>query len=268
MRKGRGNEEGGIVTAPSINQPTDTRTETRHCVINAAGSGAAALGSALHHRRPLLGYTATMRSNRPNCVFCERLLQGRSDVLWDQALARTDDYLVVPTKGSLLPGWVLVVANTHILCAGALEAQSVAAFDQGLRTAQALVESKFGPVTMFEHGPVTDGSALGCGVDHLHIHAAPLAFSLRAEFQRLYPTSVWHRADDWQELRSVHAAGVPYVAIREPAGALEWCEAPSNVRQPLRRAVASGLGVDEQFDYNLHPYAENATRTIEVLATV
>jgi diadenosine tetraphosphate (Ap4A) HIT family hydrolase len=209
-----------------------------------------------------------MRSIRPSCVFCERLLQRRSDVLWDQALARTDDYLVVPTKGSLLPGWVLVVANTHILCAGALETESAAAFEQALNTGRALVESKFGPVTLFEHGPVTDGSALGCGVDHLHIHAAPLAFSLRAEFQKLYPTSVWHKADDWQELRSIHAAGIAYVTIREPAGPLEWCEAPPNVRQPLRRAVASGLGADERFDYNLYPYAENATRTIEVLAAV
>jgi diadenosine tetraphosphate (Ap4A) HIT family hydrolase len=209
-----------------------------------------------------------MRSIRPSCVFCERLLRRRSDVLWDQALAQTDDYLVVPTKGSLVPGWVLVVANTHILCAGALEMPSSAAFEQGLSTARSLVEPKFGPVTLFEHGPVTDGSALGCGVDHLHIHAAPLAFSLRAAFQNLYPTSVWHRADDWQELRSVHLAGVPYVAIREPAGPLEWCEAPPNVRQPLRRAVASGLGADERFDYNVYPYAENASRTIEALATV
>ena len=207
---------------------------------------------------------------RANCVFCERILQRRSDVVWDQALAQNDRYVVVPTKGSLVPGWVLLVAKAHVLCGGALDCSAAAGFVEGLDITRRLIEPRFGPITPLEHGPVTEGTALGCGVDHLHIHAAPLAFSLRDEFQRLYPRSSfsWRRVPAWQGLQSVHSAGISYVAIQEPGGPLEWCEAPSDVRQPLRRAVAAGMGAAERFDYNLHPHTENVTRTIEVLSAL
>jgi diadenosine tetraphosphate (Ap4A) HIT family hydrolase len=207
-----------------------------------------------------------MGSQLQNCVFCERILQGRSDVVCDQALAENDEYVVVPTKGSLVPGWLLVVAKVHVLCAGASPSSSPGGLQEILTTARRLIEPRFGPVTLFEHGPVTDGTALGCGVDHLHIHAAPLAFSLRAEFQRLFPESNWRRIAGWQDLEPIHSEGVSYVAVQEPGGPLEWCEAPPSVRQPLRRAIAAAIGAEERFDYNVYPYDENVVRTIEAVS--
>jgi ATP adenylyltransferase len=207
-----------------------------------------------------------MSSLLQNCVFCERILQRRSDVACDQALAESDEYVVVPTKGSLVPGWLLVVAKGHVLCAGASPFSLPDGLQDILTITRHLIEPRFGPVTLFEHGPATDGTALGCGVDHLHIHAAPLAFSLRTEFQRLFPRSHWRGVTRWRDLQPIHSEGVSYVAVQEPGGPLEWCEAPPNVRQPLRRAVAAAIGEDERFDYNLYPYDENVARTIEALS--
>jgi ATP adenylyltransferase len=195
-------------------------------------------------------------------------VQRRSNVAWDRVLAQTADYIVVPTKGALVPGWVLVVAKEHSLCAGALEQTATASLDEAIAIAKDLIEPKFGPVTLFEHGPVTDGSALGCGVDHLHIHVAPLAFSLRAAFHGLFDAADWNELTGWSGLHAVHGDRIPYVAIQQPGERLGWCRAPLGVRQPLRRAVADGIGVGEQFDYNLHPHSENVVRTVELLAAV
>ena len=203
-----------------------------------------------------------------NCVFCERILRRRSDMVWDRTLAETADYAVVPTKGALVPGWLLVVAKEHLLCTGALRSSAMAGLSEAIAVAKGLVESKFGPATLFEHGPESEGTALGCGVDHLHVHVAPLAFSLRAAFQRLYPDSCWKSVADWRDLCPVHAGRMPYIAVQESDEELGWCPAPINVRQPLRRAVATATGARDHFDYNLHPYTENVTRTVELLTAV
>jgi hypothetical protein len=64
----------------------------------------------------------------------------------------------------------------------------------------------------------------------------------------------------------MHSNGVPYIAVQEPGESLYWSPPPHGVRQPLRRAVASAIGVPERFDYNVHPHADNIAATVRVLA--
>ena len=109
---------------------------------------------------------------------------------------------------------------------------------------------------------------LGCSVDHLHVHVAPLSFSLRSAFQGLYPESTWALVNDWSDLHSVHESRVPYVAIQEPCEQLRWAPAPADTRQPLRRAIASAAGESDQFDYSLHPHTDNVTRTVGLLTAM
>jgi ATP adenylyltransferase len=202
------------------------------------------------------------------CPLCVHVLQRQSGDPWDQAIAETPDYVIVPTKGALVAGWLLVVSREHVLCTGALHDQRrMSSLRSAIDVAKELVETRFGPATIFEHGPVMHGTPVGCGVDHLHIHVAPLPTSIRACAQELYPTT-WNRIGAWDQLTAVHTAGVPYIAVQEPGDALYWAVAPSNVRQPLRRAAARAVGVEEQFDYNVHPQRENVIRTAGVLAAV
>jgi len=209
-----------------------------------------------------------METVNPGCVFCERILQRPSDIVWDQRLTETPDYVVVPTKGALVPGWLLVVSKEHALCAGALPHAKLDGLKAALDDAKALVEPKFGPVTFFEHGPVVAGTGLGCGIDHLHVHVAPLNFSLREAFLRLYPDSDWHQIGGWCDLQRIHGERTPYVTVLEPGRELEWCVPPVDVRQPLRRAVAGATGAQHEFDYNVHEHHANAVRTLELLAAV
>ncbi len=166
---------------------------------------------------PAQDYTAGMGTLHSDCVFCERILQRRSEAVWDQPLAQTDDYLVVPTKGAIVPGWLMVVSKEHLLCAGALPSDALTGLRRALQITKRLVEPNFGPATLFEHGPTTRGTALGCGVDHLHIHVASLPFSLRTSFRSLYRDSTWTAVTDWTDLSVVHKRGTPYIAIQGPS---------------------------------------------------
>jgi hypothetical protein len=67
-------------------------------------------------------------------------------------------------------------------------------------------------------------------------------------------------------LRTLHRAGIGYAVVGEPGADMAWFQPPSNIRQPLRRAIANQLGVPGLFDYATHPHVENVLRTLEHLA--
>jgi diadenosine tetraphosphate (Ap4A) HIT family hydrolase len=143
-----------------------------------------------------------------NCIFCERLVIGPSNAPWDTTIAETDNYTIVPTKGSLIPGWLLVVSKRHALCSGELSPGDFSCLEHAIGVAREFVEHHFGPATIFEHGPKFPGTSLGCGVDHLHFHVAPLKFSLVEAVASVVPNAVWTKAEGLPTLRAMQRAGI------------------------------------------------------------
>lgn len=201
-----------------------------------------------------------------NCIFCERLVIGPSNAPWDTTIAETDKYTIVPTKGSLVPGWLLVVSKRHALCSGELPPGDFSCLEHAIGVAREFVERHFGPATIFEHGPKFPGTSLGCGVDHLHFHVAPLKFSLVEAVASVVPNAEWTKAEGLPTLRALHRAGIGYAVVREPDADMFWFQPPSSIRQPLRRAIANRLGIPELFDYSAHPHVGNVLRTLEHVA--
>jgi diadenosine tetraphosphate (Ap4A) HIT family hydrolase len=98
------------------------------------------------------------RTYIPDCVFCSNLISLHSSDIWDRRLAETRDYIVTPTKGALLPGWLLVTSRRHVLCAGALDVEELSDLRRAIDRARTLVEKGFGQATLFEHGPAARGT--------------------------------------------------------------------------------------------------------------
>ncbi len=198
------------------------------------------------------------------CIFCERLFGAAAvNAPWDTTIAETDKYRIVPTKGSLVPGWLLVVSKRHVLCSGELETHELNRLERAIGVAKEFVERHFGAATIFEHGPRVAGTSLGCGVDHLHFHVAPLKFSLVEAVDSVVPNAKWAKLEGLPALRTLHKASIGYAVVREPGAEMAWFQPPPSIRQPLRRAIANELGIPELFDYAAHPHVENILRTLE-----
>ena len=155
---------------------------------------------------------------------------------------------------------------SHALCSGELEKHAFNGLEQAIGVATEFVERHFGPATIFEHGPRVPGTSLGCGVDHLHFHVAPLKFSLVKAIGSVVPNARWAKLEGLPALRTLHNAGIGYAVVGEPAAHMTWFQPPPNIRQPLRRAIANHLGIPELFDYTAHPHVENVLRTLEHVA--
>jgi ATP adenylyltransferase len=206
----------------------------------------------------------TTRDSR--CVFCDELLSGRTTGVWDTAIAETDGYVIVPSKGAVVPGWLLVLSKRHLLCAGELCPDEIERLEETVETAKALVERGFGSATVFEHGPAGPGTALGCGIDHLHMHVVSLPFSLVQAVESIFGQMIWSKVT-LPDLARWHRAGSGYAAVQEPNRAMLACRPPSGVRQLLRRAIAQQMGVPHAYDYATHPHTQNVELTLSRLMT-
>jgi ATP adenylyltransferase len=181
----------------------------------------------------------------------------------DQDLFNHPMAAVVPTLGSLVPGWLLVVPRAKSLALRDLPQQHRRDI---LNLARQLADEVkvFGRTPfILEHGPSKPSSAVGCGVDQSHLHVVPmdrdLLNSALADKSVLWTfTSMqdpWSSCSPGQEYLLICRddecyIGVPYVAQS----------------QYFRRKIAHICGTPDAWDYREWPCHENAQRTIEYFA--
>src|SRR3569833_660334 len=101
-------------------------------------------------------------------------LEVGPDALSDVPVLSTSAAVVLPTLGSIVPNWVLVVPR---MCAGSISALPEEARKSLLTlgdTAARTMRSQ--NAVFFEHGPGRDGGVVGCGVDQAHLHVVSTEF--------------------------------------------------------------------------------------------
>ncbi len=209
-----------------------------------------------------------MGDRKALCCFCESPSSSAPKALWDTTLYESDRYFIAPTRGALIPGWLLVVSKRHALCSGAVTEDESRELKDCLEVARRMLRSTFCEPTIFEHGPSRAGSPLGCGIDHLHMHVAPLSFSLRDAVNAQFPATTWNSLPDLSSAKNLFNSGVGYGLIQDPNGRIYWCTPPTGVRQLFRRAIATEIGNPDEFDYAAYPQLSNVQLTLQTLAPV
>jgi diadenosine tetraphosphate (Ap4A) HIT family hydrolase len=183
---------------------------------------------------------------------------------WDVELAGDSRFAVIPSLGSLVPGWVVIVPRTPVqnlrhLSVG--ERRNLCTLSRSIRPYLA----KFpGTIFEFEHGSAYQGSPMGCGVDQAHLHAVPLQFNLIGEartasnqnFRWIDPPD---RLDPWSSVPE----GVEYMVIRSAVDGAVVALVDSPESQWLRKVIAGKLSLTEAWNYRHTPGLPNIRATID-----
>ena len=196
-----------------------------------------------------------------NCPFCEAGV-GPTDTVWyNQPLLSTPNFVVLPSIGALVPGWVLVAPKKHFLSVASIPYRFRQELGGLLKRATGIVEQGFGATVQFEHGPATHNSQIGCGLDHAHIHVVPIGFDL-VDTARSDPTIAWSKLGSG--FHEIQTQGNDYLAITNQVSS--WIGHPiAPVSQYFRKLVALKLGIPDQFDYNKFSHIENVRITAQTL---
>jgi diadenosine tetraphosphate (Ap4A) HIT family hydrolase len=181
-----------------------------------------------------------------------------------RVLVESDNWVVVPTLGSLVPGHIMLVPRGHFYSA-------LACPDPLLRECDAMVDrcatrlrDLYGQqVVMFEHG-TEPGTPDRCGacIEHAHLHLLP--------GPRRFVRSVTSKGHGWISARTLldlrsELRGSAYLLAGEvlPGRAIfarrPDAEVPS---QLLRRVFAAEVGNTKTWDWRKFPCAETLLQTM------
>jgi ATP adenylyltransferase len=194
---------------------------------------------------------------------------NRERAAYDQVLLETHECVVVPTLGSIVPNWLLVVPRRPVLCFR--EWQAITRTNPIWLVGQVLAELKIEAeqTIWFEHGPFAEDSPVGCGVDHAHLHIlvdAPFSYEQFAASAVENARVNWRHGSAQEAYNSI-SAGRSYLV----GGSLSRSVLAEGVEsvgsQFFRRVVAKLASKPYQWDYKTHAHLENVHRTVSAFSS-
>jgi ATP adenylyltransferase len=201
-----------------------------------------------------------------DCCLCSNLVSANSGENWNKPLFESTNFVVIPSLGSLVEGWVLIVPKSHFICIGAFPADLLAELEQTKVAVAGILSQKYGEICAFEHGPHALNRKIGCGVDHAHLHLVPLQFDLRFAAKAFMPPDLNWVSGTLGNCRAIFSEGQDYLYVEQPLGHGRIAAHTHLGSQILRKAIASHLGMPEQFNWRDHPHVDVVSRTIRALS--
>jgi ATP adenylyltransferase len=170
---------------------------------------------------------------------------------------------MVPSLGSLCPGWLLAIPRERLISIRQLKSPERVAFLKFCKAVGRKFSHFYPQAHYFEHGPVREKSNVGCGVDQAHLHIVPTPHRLLDEVIA-DPTVNWMKVDNVDPWAAV-SADVEYYLIS--TSARSYVGIPREPQsQYFRKKLASLNGTPSQWDYREWPHYEHVQRTIEHFA--
>jgi len=201
----------------------------------------------------------------PNCCLCLDLRAERRTDIWNTPLLESENFLAIPSLGSLVPGWVLLLPKDHYLSMGALPSYLVGEMMEVKQELASRLSETFGDLCAFEHGASRTKRNVGCGVDHAHLHVVPINFELRRAAQRFLPSGQRWSSGNLDDCRKAYAEGRDYLYLEQPLGSGSIAVDDDFGSQVFRRAIANELGMSDEYNWREHPQFPNIVSTVRTL---
>lgn len=192
-----------------------------------------------------------------------------SRLLWDTPIFESHSFVALPTVGALVEGWLLVVPKFSYLSFARVSSQLYPELVAFLDEIIPIIESHFGPVSVFEHGPGECKSKIGCGVDYAHLHLVPAPCDLLAGAKRIAPNITWEKITCIDDVRHNANRQDGYWFVQQPYGhgscQIGNCAYGLPHSQLFRKVIADYLGFPDKFDWKQNAQESIITSTVLAL---
>jgi ATP adenylyltransferase len=215
----------------------------------------------------VLSSPASHKGRLLDCRFCQHLANpGEAGEEW-AVVAETEHLVAVPSVGSLLSGWLLVLPKEHDLNFAAATDRS-SRIESELTGLAADWEAVFGPLTWFEHGPKETDSAVGCSIDHAHMHLVPLGELNLLDAARSMLKMRFNPVGALSEATQAIDQDCSYLYLQLPNNT-QWLAASNSIpSQSLRRVIAAEQGREDEWDWKKFPRHDLVTKTLTQAASL
>lgn len=172
----------------------------------------------------------------------------------------TENFVVIPSLGALVEGWLLIVPKVFYLNFSELPIEKLKEVNQIVDHLESCYRPLFkasGSV-VFEHGPAMKQSTAGCGVDYAHLHWVPIDFDLvKGVSDFLNLRYEWQSIRGLEDINSNVVIGKDYLYSRDQYGKSVMTSQEEVPSQTFRKVIAHYLEQPEKFDWKANFGSEN-----------
>lgn len=196
-----------------------------------------------------------------DCQFCTEFTARESTT---RIMTKTDGgWVLLPTIGSLTPGYCLFMPLQHLDAAADITAAGLARVAEEAEEMRTLIQARYGPVILAEHGPRDcELGASCCSHCHLHLIPVPDPDAIAAAYEKTGGPG--RCLSSLADLPS--AADGSYVYLSPRPGEHYYWPSAGFPRQFVRRVCADQLGIGEFYDWRDHPFTAHSEHTFAALS--
>jgi len=189
---------------------------------------------------------------------------------YNKKLYETENFVVIPSLGSIVEGWLLIIPKKEIISYGYLQSTTLYnELESLIDHIGSFVKKLYGDFVVFENGTYCQNKLIGCGVDYAHIHIVPTEYNLiniiESKFEIYYD---WKQVDSIKESANYIKNNQPYLYYRNQQNKPFITTSENIPSQLFRRALASTMGVEDEYDWKNNSFTENIYKTINAYDSV
>jgi len=190
---------------------------------------------------------------------------------YNTPVLETNNFVVIPSLGSLVDGWLLIVPKAYYLNFSQLSTNLL----EEVHDIVSHLTTRFLPLfeserfVLFEHGPADLFSTAGCGVDYAHLHWVPCDFDLRKGASDLLGLDfTWNEIASIDELNAKVLSQQDYLYLQDQEGR-HFITCQSTVpSQTFRQVIAHYLHQPERYDWKQYSGVEHINSVYEKLSLI
>jgi diadenosine tetraphosphate (Ap4A) HIT family hydrolase len=206
-----------------------------------------------------------------NCDFCNEFCDNAENTFRriyglrpnSRVLFRSEEFVVVPSLGQIVEGYLLLVPTKHWTALGDLSESLLGELADLCQSVAAILRKEYGSCVLYEHG-TRSASAGGCGIYHAHLHAVPSSKSLD-QSELLKSKFSYSEIVDLNDIRSGTEHLPAYLFYQNPQGRSYVFDTGSLPSQYMRRLLAEELG-NPEWDWRSAGREERLLNTLNRLS--
>lgn len=205
-------------------------------------------------------------SSKKTCRFCNEINGKKSDNLFftifrgnppNRILKETKNFVVIPTIGQIIEGYLLIIPKKHFLSFAHLPFR----FYRELETLKE--ETKNALTTIYTEPIFYEHGAVGNSAEHAHLHAIPAEIDILQDIKRSF---IPREIRNMSELKIQAEKGIPYLFYENRIGQKFIFNASAVTSQFLRQIVADKLGRSDRWNWKEYIGRQEMLSTLEELS--
>ena len=183
--------------------------------------------------------------------------------LKNRILYETKNFIVFPTVGQIVEGYLLIASKKHFLGMGQIPKRQYSELNFICKKVRNILTEEYTSPLFFEHGVISEVKKGGCCITHAHFHAIPVKIDILHELVNHFE---YQRIKSLDSLKKQFDKGIPYFFYESNYGERYLFEIPEIVpSQYIRKVIAVKIGKPERWDWKSCLGIVELLRTIEKL---